>query len=118
MAGVLPFQASRGDLSLGYREARCLSDGLLVRRGEVYAGHEFHRWQIKPTGDPMNRQQDISSVWSLSGWGSPPRLEGSSAAHLHATWLHLHWGGTPELVKRLALGLAAVKESQIGAEVD
>jgi cobyrinic acid a,c-diamide synthase len=46
MAGVLPFQARRGELSLGYRDAQTLADGLLVRRGETYQGHEFHRWQI------------------------------------------------------------------------
>ncbi|MFM7087320.1 MAG: cobyrinate a,c-diamide synthase [Cyanobium sp.] len=48
MAGVLPFTARRGALTLGYRQAEACVDGLLVRRGERLVGHEFHRWQLQP----------------------------------------------------------------------
>ncbi len=95
MAGVLPFTAARGSLSLGYREATVLSDGLLVRRGERLRGHEFHRWQL----------QDVAgagALWQLEGWGCPSRSEGWSTATLHASWLHLHWAGCPAIPGRIA----------------
>jgi cobyrinic acid a,c-diamide synthase len=101
MAGLLPFRARRGALSLGYRQASVSDDGLLVRRGEQLVGHEFHRWQLEhPTGadDRRNGQE----LWQLEGWGSPARGEGWSTAQLHASWLHLHWAGCPQIPRRLA----------------
>ncbi|MCU0527991.1 MAG: cobyrinate a,c-diamide synthase [Cyanobium sp. Prado107] len=101
MAGLLPFRARRGELSLGYRQATALGDGLLVRRGERMQGHEFHRWQLESA-----RQQppaaDGRELWQLEGWGSAVRAEGWRTAHLHASWLHLHWAGFPQLPRRLA----------------
>jgi cobyrinic acid a,c-diamide synthase len=103
MAGVLPFQARRGELSLGYRQAQAEADGLLVRRGEIYQGHEFHRWQLAiepgPAGPALTME---APLWRLAGWGAVSRPEGWTGCDLHASWLHLHWGGSPQLVKRLA----------------
>jgi cobyrinic acid a,c-diamide synthase len=95
MAGLLPFSARRGALSLGYRNAEPAGDGLVVRRGERLCGHEFHRWQLEPPLAPAG------GLWQLEGWGSPRRPEGWSTPHLHASWLHLHWGGCPQLPQRL-----------------
>ena len=112
MAGVLPFRAARGELSLGYREAHALGDGLLVRRGETYRGHEFHRWQLSPlkaapaaAGHLEVPGADAAAAvhpWRLEGWGAPARPEGWSTPTLHGSWLHLHWAGSPQLVMRLA----------------
>ncbi|EDY38516.1 cobyrinic acid a,c-diamide synthase [Cyanobium sp. PCC 7001] len=99
MAGVLPFAARRGALSLGYREAQACGDGLLVRRGECFRGHEFHRWQLETvTGG--------GELWQLEGWGSPRRSEGWTTPTLHASWLHLHWAGCPRIPLRLAAAAA------------
>ncbi|MFM7268660.1 MAG: cobyrinate a,c-diamide synthase [Cyanobium sp.] len=106
MAGLLPFDAERGELSLGYRHASASRDGLLVRRGEAYAGHEFHRWKITNLTPPARLSQastpESEPLWQLEGWGSAPRSEGWGTARLHASWLHLHWAGMPKLVQRLA----------------
>ena len=100
MAGLLPFRARRAALSLGYRQAQASADGLLVRRGEALLGHEFHRWQLqKPSGDLPPEGQ---TLWRLEGWGVPTRAEGWGTAHLHASWLHLHWAGCPQIPRRLA----------------
>ena len=93
MAGVLPFSARRGDLQLGYRQATALDDGLVSRRGERLWGHEFHRWQLCREGDP--------APWRLEGWGVVSRVEGWTTTTLHASWLHLHWGGCPSIPRRL-----------------
>ena len=95
MAGLLPFEASRGALSLGYRTAESSGDGLVVRRGERLCGHEFHRWQLHP---PL---AEHGALWQLEGWGAPRRPEGWGTPQLHASWLHLHWGGCPQLPQRL-----------------
>ncbi|MFM7636000.1 MAG: cobyrinate a,c-diamide synthase [Cyanobacteriota bacterium] len=96
MAGVLPFSAERGALSLGYRQATAMADGLLVRRGETLWAHEFHRWQLHRgvgKGD---------GLWQVDGWGVDSRPEGWTGPTIHASWLHLHWAGCPAIPSRLA----------------
>ena len=111
MAGVLPFQARRGTLSLGYRRSEALGDGLVLRRGERRWGHEFHRWQLQPSSNADNRQRCPLAVrpglWQLEGWGVPAQEEGWSATNVHASWLHLHWAGCPEIPQRLVAASAA-----------
>ncbi|NBQ37731.1 MAG: hypothetical protein EBU42_09370 [Synechococcus sp.] len=94
MAGLLPHRACRGALSLGYRTAQVKRDGLVVRQGEVLHGHEFHRWQLDDS--PME-----AAPWQLEGWGVRSRVEGWTDAAVHASWLHLHWGGCPSIPQRL-----------------
>jgi cobyrinic acid a,c-diamide synthase len=93
MAGLLPFAARRSELQLGYRRATALADGLVSRRGDQLWGHEFHRWQLDREGDP--------APWQLEGWGVVSRVEGWMTTTLHASWLHLHWGGCPSIPLRL-----------------
>lgn len=102
MAGVLPFEARPGALSLGYRRAQALADGLLVREGEVFGGHEFHRWQWLPS----SHSPTGTMLWQLEGWGIERSLEGWTTPTLHASWLHLHWAGFPKIPLRLAAAIA------------
>jgi cobyrinic acid a,c-diamide synthase len=103
MAGVLPFEARPGRLSLGYRLATTQREGLLVRAGEQWRGHEFHRWQLhsSPPESPG------PSMWQLEGWGVERNLEGWTTPNLHATWLHIHWAGFPKIPLRLAAAIGA-----------
>ncbi len=96
MAGVLPFDARKGRLSLGYRNARVSESSLVLEAGEELCGHEFHRWQLESVA------AESGSLWQLEGWGNPSRPEGWGTATLHASWLHLHWGGCPQIPQRLA----------------
>jgi cobyrinic acid a,c-diamide synthase len=46
LANILPFEARRGRLQVGYRQLKPRGDGLLVKKGEQFTGHEFHRWEL------------------------------------------------------------------------
>jgi cobyrinic acid a,c-diamide synthase len=118
MAGLLPFSAARGALSLGYRQATACRDGLLVRRGETLWAHEFHRWQLLPDGgkglmnncdfasEPLPELGNRANLWQVEGWGVPTTCEGWTTTTVHASWLHLHWAGCPEIPLRLAAASA------------
>ena len=101
LAGILPFRARRGSLSLGYRQTVAQGDGLVVRRGETWQGHEFHRWQLEPLSQPATALCGSQPLWQLDGWGHPARIEGWSTATLHASWVHLHWAGCSMIPRRL-----------------
>jgi cobyrinic acid a,c-diamide synthase len=91
MCGVLDATASMTDrLTLGYREARALTDSPLAESGATVRGHEFHYSAVEPgLGE--------RPAWEMIG-GSQ---EGFVAGGVHASYLHTHWAATPELPRRL-----------------
>ena len=95
MVGAIPTNAVMGSrLTLGYRQATAVQDSPLVQAGNIVWGHEFHRshLSIMPT-QPLFQAQgyDESSAIITEGWRSP---------HLHASYIHLHFGGNPEIATR------------------
>jgi hypothetical protein len=44
----------------------------------------------------------LHGSWMVSGWDSLPILPESARDTLHASYLHLHWAGYPELAQRFA----------------
>ena len=117
MADILPGTAHHGTLQLGYRRARVCGASPVVRPREQVTGHEFHHWQWAPP--PADGQQEIngktisalSTLWQLSGWGVPTRNEGLAHGRLHASWLHLHWSGCPQVPRRLVAAARRVQTS-------
>ena len=103
MAGLLPFQASQGQLQVGYRQMTPQRDGLLVRRGEQLRGHEFHRWTLHHRRDP----QDASVLWEVEGWRRDRASEGWGTCTIHASWVHLHWASSTTICSRWRNALAA-----------
>ncbi len=93
MCGVLDAEATMTDrLTLGYREARALTDSPLAESGADVRGHEFHYSAVEPgTGE--------RPAWDIIGRGP----EGFVAGGVHASYLHTHWAATPELPRRLVL---------------
>lgn len=90
MAGAIAADAAMGPrLTLGYRTATADRPSLLARPGEEVAGHEFHRTQLlnRPHADP---------AWLL------PHPDGVATPTLHASYLHVHWAGHPQLAARFA----------------
>ncbi len=99
MCGVVNAQATMTDrLTLGYREASATADTLLTRVGEKYFGHEFHRTQCTLDASAIEH-----SAWSLESDGMN---EGYADARVHASYLHLHWAGSPQLAERFVSACA------------
>ena len=99
MCGVLDTRARMTErLTLGYREAVALHDSPLAPTGTRVRGHEFHRTVCEPGAGER-------PAW---GWRTPagPRTEGFAAGNVHASYLHLHWAGAPQLAEHLVAGAA------------
>jgi cobyrinic acid a,c-diamide synthase len=96
MCGVLDAAAVMSDrLTLGYRDAVALTPSWLGGAGTRVTGHEFHRTIVTPpAGAP---------AWRWAG-GEP---QGFVADGVHASYLHLHWAGRPDIARNL---VAAARE--------
>jgi cobyrinic acid a,c-diamide synthase len=91
MVGILPTVATmQSRLTLGYRSATPLKRTVLLQPEETVRGHEFHHSQL--TAIPEN---PVFEMRSLNQHQSHP--EGWAIHNVHASYLHLHWGATPQL---------------------
>lgn len=91
MCGVLPVDAAMTPrLRLGYRDAVAASPSWLAPTGTRVTGHEFHRTAVTPVAG-------VAPAWV---WQDRTG-EGFVAGNVHASYLHLHWAGTPEIAGRL-----------------
>lgn len=91
MCGVLPADAAMTDrLTLGYRDAVARTGSWLGPAGTRVTGHEFHRTALTPAAGP-------APAWSWAGNAA----EGTVAGRVHASYLHLHWAGRPEIARGL-----------------
>tara|TARA_B100000579_G_scaffold324815_1_gene274574 strand:+ start:2071 stop:3426 length:1356 start_codon:yes stop_codon:yes gene_type:complete len=94
MAGVLPFKAKKGTLKIGYREAISKNKSPITASGNKLIGHEFHRWEI------INEtySSGIKPLWDIKGWNIETKNEGFCNNLIHASWLHLHWASSPNIL--------------------
>lgn len=91
MAGVLDADAAMTTrLTLRYPEATGPGESLLTRTGETVTGHEFHRTTVTPASA-------ATPAWRIDG-----DEVGFASASLHASYLHTHWAGHPQLAARFA----------------
>jgi cobyrinic acid a,c-diamide synthase len=98
MVGVIKADAIMTDrLTLGYRTVVADHDHLLARGGAQVAGHEFHRTTVEPSLGP-------AAAWLFDGEPAGFSLDPAGAGRntLHASYLHLHWAGYPELAQGFA----------------
>ncbi|HTL90453.1 MAG TPA: cobyrinate a,c-diamide synthase [Leptolyngbya sp.] len=93
MVGAVPTTTVMGArLTLGYRRAIALESSPIVPRETIVHGHEFHRSTTTTAPDhPLFELTGLTGTTSFDGWRSP---------NLHASYLHLHWGATPEIPDR------------------
>jgi cobyrinic acid a,c-diamide synthase len=91
MIGAIGARAAMTErLTLRYPTATAPDDSLLGRAGEQVTGHEFHRTATVPTTGPH-------PAWIVDG-----RPTGFASPTLHASYLHVHWAGHPQLARRFA----------------
>ncbi|CUR57030.1 Cobyrinic acid a,c-diamide synthase [metagenome] len=91
MIGSLPARADMTPrLTLSYRRADAPGDTMLTRVGEQVTGHEFHRTQVSPATSEL-------PAWVVDG-----QPVGFASDTLHASYLHTHWAGHPQLAQRFA----------------
>ncbi|MFC7501046.1 cobyrinate a,c-diamide synthase [Nocardioides sp. CPCC 206347] len=91
MAGVIDADAAMNErLTLRYPVAEGVADTLLTRVGEQVTGHEFHRTQVAPASG-------ATAAWEVDG-----EQVGFASDTLHASYLHTHWAGHPQLAARFA----------------
>lgn len=101
MVGALAADAAMTDrLTLGYRRATAPSDTLLAGAGDPVTGHEFHRTTVRPAAGRH-------PAWM---WNDRPEGFATTTGRrrLHASYLHLHWAGSPVAAARFA---AAVRSA-------
>ncbi|MEV6355106.1 cobyrinate a,c-diamide synthase [Streptomyces hydrogenans] len=92
MCGVLDADARMSErLTLGYRDAVAVSDSVLAPAGARLRGHEFHRTVIEPGAG-------ASAAWGLRQ--PERRVEGFVQGGVHASYVHTHWAGSPEVAAR------------------
>ncbi|MET8157684.1 cobyrinate a,c-diamide synthase [Sphaerisporangium sp. NPDC005289] len=122
MCGLVDATAAMTDrLTLGYRAAVAVRDSVVTREGERYRGHEFHRTRITPAAGPVTSADSSpkgATPTPLSGMASAPLpgaareplfrwrggADGYGGPRLAASYLHLHWAGSPYLAARLVAG--------------
>jgi cobyrinic acid a,c-diamide synthase len=95
MAGVIDADATMTGLTLRYPEAVAVGDSLLTRAGERVTGHEFHHSSVTPAAGK-------TPAWTVDG-----EQVGFATESLHASYLHTHWAGHPQLARRFVEAVAA-----------
>lgn len=91
MVGAIAAEAAMTErLTLRYPTMTAATDNLLTRAGEQVTGHEFHRTHTAP-------EAATTPAWEVDG-----SLVGYAGPRLHASYLHTHWAGHPQLAQRFA----------------
>lgn len=114
MAGLVPGTAVMGSkrAALGYVTATVLADNLLAPAGTVFAGHEFHYSSYHEPGPGC-------PAYRLSGAAAPDdRPEGVVAAHLLASYVHLHFVSCPDRARSFLAGARAYRLLRQGRRPD
>ena len=105
MCGVLDTTAAMTDrLTLGYREAVAATDSLLFAEGTRVRGHEFHRTECRPNDGSQ-------SAWH---WRTDADAvhEGFVVGNVHASYLHLHWAGIPDIAARFVAACIDARDAR------
>jgi cobyrinic acid a,c-diamide synthase len=91
MVGAIAAEAAMTErLTLRYPTMTAATDNLLTRAGETVTAHEFHRTQVSPS-------RNGRAAWTVDG-----QDVGFASETLHASYLHTHWAGHPQLAQRFA----------------
>jgi hydrogenobyrinic acid a,c-diamide synthase (glutamine-hydrolysing) (EC 6.3.5.9)/cobyrinate a,c-diamide synthase (EC 6.3.5.-) len=97
VAGLIPMDSEMTSRlqSMGYRQGVFQTNNFLGPKGTTVHGHEFHYSQVSFKTNPPYAYQ-------LFKGDSADRLEGFACDNIVASYLHLHFGGHPELLEHWA----------------
>lgn len=86
MCAILPVTSEMsGKLTLGYRQAEALVDNVLMTRGDVIVGHEFHYTNLVGVKTGLNRAYKVLEN------GNGVKHEGFVADNVLGSFIHLHF---------------------------
>jgi cobyrinic acid a,c-diamide synthase len=107
MVGLLPTTVRMTPrLTLGYRQATTLEGSPILPPGQTLWGHEFHRSETStPPPHPLYQFKRYGADQSHA-------VEGWSRYRVHASYLHLHWGGNPAMAQALVMACGHYRQSQ------
>ena len=99
MVGVLPTTAVMARLTLGYRRAVAQHPTPLLQAGEMVWGHEFHHSCLEPKPTDLA----LFNLWGNDFAGGQAEGLGQmdGLGHIHASYVHLHWGNRVAWAHRL-----------------
>ncbi len=95
MIGALTVKAEMEKrLKMGYRLAKSPHDTVLCPSGTEVIGHEFHRTHVL-------HDKDYMPAWEFDQIGSDgiTAIDSLGRPFLHASYLHTHWAGYPNLAQ-------------------
>lgn len=98
MVGAVPATATMdASLVIGYRAATLAADSVLGPAGTQVHAHEFHRTRTSAAALG-------SGAWSVGGAPVGFALDPANTgrATVHASYLHLHWAGAPDVARAFA----------------
>ena len=98
MVGSVPAQAAMHPrLTLRYRTGELPVDGLLGAAGTTVHAHEFHRTRTEPVSLG-------AGAWTVDGAAEGFALDPARTGRptVHASYLHVHWAGTPSIAASFA----------------
>jgi cobyrinic acid a,c-diamide synthase len=100
MAGLVPGVAKMSAklAALGYRHATALRANLLAAQGESLRGHEF-RYSSWVCDTPLPQGMGAWDV-RATRHDAPPDSGGYATGNLLASYLHVHFGQSPQLARR------------------
>jgi len=97
MVGIFPFQVimNKRLRNLGYHCASILEDCLLGDKGTIVHGHEFHYSNIKQ--ENPGKKALLRRLYSLDNSSHEGYIAGSALG----SYIHLHFGRTPHLLRSM-----------------
>ena len=103
MAGILPFKAKKGNLTVGYRYIKGEMNSTIIKKNQQLKGHEFHYWEIETQNKDKKLDSLFSYPWKVKSWGTRFKKEGWANKNLHASWMHLHLPSNKEALKNMLI---------------